>query len=166
VTERQATEQEWTPAFPSQRPPFPKNHELSLRHGAWSARLVEPRAVEIAEELLADDGVAYLRQPRWAAAVAAWARCEARCQLVAEYLVSLVGEGQLGDLEDPKVAAAYRLLDRFEASATQQRGRLGLDPLSASKIGRDTAASSLDVAKIMSELHHMQQAKNEEDDEG
>lgn len=81
--------------------------------------------------------------------------------LVAEYLVGLVGEGQLGDLDDPKVLAAYRLLDRFEAQAVQQRGRLGLDPLSASRIGRDKAAGSLDVAKLMMAL-----ADEDDDDEG
>jgi hypothetical protein len=69
----------------------------------------------------------------------AWARCEARIQLVADYLIDLVGSGRLGDLDDPKVSAAYRLLDRFEAQAVQQHGRLGFGPLSAAKLGKDVA---------------------------
>jgi hypothetical protein len=111
------------------------------------------------EQLLADDDVAYLRAPKWGPAVQAWGRCEARIQLIVEYLIDLVGEGRLGDLDDPKVLAAYRLLDRFEAQAVQQRGRLGLDPLSASRIGRDKAAGAVDVARLMAALA-------DDDDEG
>lgn len=147
-------------------PPFQPGHELSMRHGAWSPRKVDPLAEQLAEELLADEGVAYLRQPRWAAAVAAWARCEARITLVSEYLVGLAGVGQLGDLEDPRVTAAYRLLDRWEAAATQQRGRLGLDPLSASRIGRDVAQGrQADAATIMAELHRLELERKQREQE-
>jgi hypothetical protein len=102
--------------------PFQHGNEIGLRHGAWSDRHMDPWATELVEGLLADDDVAYLRAPRWAAAVWAWARTEARVALVTEYLTDLVGAGRLGDLDDPKVSAAYRLLDRFEAAA-MQRGR-------------------------------------------
>jgi hypothetical protein len=118
---------------------FEVGNSVGLRHGAWSDRNVDPRASELVEGLLADDDVAYLRAPRWAAAVWAWARTEARVALVTEYLTGLVGAGRLGDLDDPKVSAAYRLLGRFEAAAMQQRGRLGLDPASAAKLGKDVA---------------------------
>jgi hypothetical protein len=146
VTDQETT---WTPAFPGQRPPFqPGNnlgvrfkpdHELSMRHGVWSPRRVDPVASAMVEQLLADDDVAYLRAPKWGPAVWAWGRCEARIQLVTEYLLDLVGEGRFGDLDEPKVSAAYRLLDRFEAQAVQQRGRLGLDPMSAARLGKDVA---------------------------
>jgi hypothetical protein len=120
-------------------PPFEKGHTVSLRHGAWSPRRVNPLASELVEQLLANDDVAYLRAAKWGPAVWAWARCEARIQLVTDYLIDLVGSGRLGDLDDPKVSAAYRLLDRFEAQAVQQHGRLGVDPLSAAKLGKDVA---------------------------
>jgi hypothetical protein len=119
----------WTPAFDGQRPPFAKGNQLAATsHGAYSPRRVDPLASELVEQLLADDDVAYLRAPKWGPAVWAWGRCEARIQLVAEYLLDLVGVGQLGDLDDPRVSAAYRLLDRFEAQAMQQRGDSGSTP--------------------------------------
>lgn len=132
--------------------PFEPGNSVGLRHGAWSVRRVDPVATSLVEQLLADDDVAYLREPRWAAAVAAWGRCEARVELLLTYIAGLAVEGQLGDLDDPKVVTAYKLLERFEASAVQQRGRLGLDPLSASRIGRDKAAAGVDVARLMAAL--------------
>lgn len=138
----------WVPQFEGQRPPFqPGNqyrftpghpyrfsegnehrvgegNELATRHGAYSPRRVDPLATSLVEQLLADD-VAYLRAAKWGPAVWGWARCEARVQLVTEYLIEVVGAGRLGDLDDPRVAAAYKLLDRFEAQPVQQRGRLG-----------------------------------------
>jgi hypothetical protein len=152
----------WQPQFEGQRPPFAEGsraNELGLRHGAWSPRRTDPLALEMIKQLLADDDVAYLRAPKWGPAVWSWARCEARIQLITEYLIDLVGAGHLGDLEDPKVSAAYRLLDRFEAQAVQRRGRLGLDPLSAARLGRNRAAG-VDVAKLMAVL-----AEQDEDDE-
>jgi hypothetical protein len=83
--------------------PFRPGNEVGLRHGAWSPRRVDPLAAEMVEQLLADDDVAYLQAAKWGPAVWAWARCEARIQLVAEYLIDLVGAGRLGDLDDPKV---------------------------------------------------------------
>lgn len=144
-------------------PPFAEGNTMAtVVHGAYSPRRVDPLAADIREQTLAAPELAYLRSPRWSAAVWAWVRTEARIQLVTEFLTELAGEGQLGDLEDPRVAAAYRLLDRLEASGVQQRGRLGLDPLSASKIGRDQAAASVDIAQLMAELHRRDQDQEQE----
>jgi hypothetical protein len=140
--------------------PFEPGNTVGMRHGTRSLRMVNPIAQELISNLLADDGVAYLRQPRWAAAVEAWGRCEARIELLLAYIAGLAGEGELGDLGDPKVVTAYRLLERFEASAVQQRGRLGLDPLSAARLGRDKAAAGVDIAKLMARL-----AEQDEEDE-
>lgn len=40
---------EWTPAFPGQRPPFSKGHELTVTHGAYARIKLAPRAAELAE---------------------------------------------------------------------------------------------------------------------
>lgn len=143
----------WVPAFPGQRPPFlPGNtlgaqpgNELNLRHGAYSPRRVHPLATELAEHARAT--TPNLSAPQWSAAVWAWARAEAQAQLLSEYL----GD-EVGDLADEKVRAAYLLLHRAEARADRGRARLGLDPLSAARLGRDTAAASVDVARLMQEL--------------
>lgn len=155
---------EWVPEFPGQRPPFqPGNdlareqwfepgNEVSLRHGGYSPRKVDPIARELAED--ARSHTPHLAAPQWAAALWAWARAEAQTQLLTEYLsraAESTGDG-VGDLADEKVRAAYLLLHRSEARADRGRARLGLDPLSAARLGRDRAAASLDVARVMQEL--------------
>ena len=60
---------------------------LALKHGAWSDRLVEPRALEIVEALLAlvereHSPVAYFADESYAAAVRRWAKTEARLELL------------------------------------------------------------------------------------
>jgi hypothetical protein len=40
------------------------------------------------------------------------------------------------------------LLDRLEARAESLRARLGFDPLSRARLGRDTVASELDLARL------------------
>jgi hypothetical protein len=117
---------------------------------------VDPRAEELVQQVLAEPGTAYLREPKWRAAVWAWARAETAILLVTEYLIDLVGAGRLGDLEDPRVAAAYQLLEVAEARATKQRGRLGLDPLSSARLGRDKAAAGVDMAQLMTQLARLE----------
>jgi hypothetical protein len=121
-----------------------------LHHGGYSPRKVDPLAAEILEHQLAVSPP-YLREPHWRPALWAWARTEARVQLVTEWLAQRAPDG-VGDLDDKRTTAAHNLLHRLEAHATQLRGRLGLDPLSAARLGRDVAASNVDVAQLMSQL--------------
>lgn len=142
----------WAPAFPGQRPPFEPGHELSMRHGAYSPRRVDPLARDLASYIV--EHVPNLGAPQWVAAVWGWARAEAQVQLLTEYLMAAgeaAGDG-VGDLGDEKVRAAYLLLHRAEARADRGRARLGLDPLSASRLGRNQAAASVDMARVMAEL--------------
>lgn len=163
---------EWAPAFEGQRPPFAKGNTLAeIVHGAYSPRKVEPLATELVTGVLADPDTAYLSAARWRPALWAWARAEAQVQLVSEYLA---GEAQkagngVGDLEAEHVRAAYLLLHRAEARATTGRTRLGLDPLSASKLGRNKAAAQFDAARAMAELDRQAQElarQDASDDEG
>jgi hypothetical protein len=90
----------------------------------------------------------------------AWARAEAQVQLLTEYLAAkaeAAGDG-IGDLDDDRVKAAYLLLHRAEARAMSGRARLGLDPLSQARLGRDRAAAGVDMAQLMAQLHRLEQA--------
>lgn len=143
-------QEEWTPAFPGQRPPFEPGHELSMRHGAYSPRRVDPLAVEMVALVEADPAIAWLTAAD-APALWAWARAEAQVQLLTEYLEQAgvaSGDG-VGDLEKDDVRAAYLLLHRAEARASMSRRRLGLDPLSRARLGRDVAAAQLDLAQLL-----------------
>ena len=122
-------------------PPFQPGNELQLRHGAYSPRRTDPLAVEIAEHITA--GADWLR-PCDALSVHALARTEARLQLVSEWL-----EDHGGDIDgEGEVRGAAILLDRLEARAESLRSKLGLDPLSRARLGRDIAVANVDLARL------------------
>ena len=149
----------WTPEFEGQRPPFLPGNVVAATHHAYSPRRVDPLATEIKAAVLADPATAYLEAPRYAAAVWGWARAEAQVQLLTEYLEKageVTGDG-VGDLEAERVKSAYLLLHRAEARALSGRRALGLDPLSAARLGRDVAATGVDVARLMAEQHRQEQ---------
>lgn len=127
----------WVPDFPGQRPPFTEGNELAVKHGAGSPRRRDPIAQALAAELLLDEAVAYLRAPRYAAAVQAWAVAEAKVALVAEWLDGMgmdeqtqSGQGRTSPLE---------LWRKLDGTAATHRARLGLDPLSAARLGLSVA---------------------------
>lgn len=151
----------WVPAFDGQRPPFQPGHELSILHGATSPRKVDPLARELVEQVLADEQAAHVRAPVYRYALWAWARAEAQCQLLTEFLARRgeeAGDG-VGDLGAVRVRSAYLLLHRAEARATTQRTRLGLDPLSRARLGKDIASGQLDTARLMAELEQRDRAQ-------
>lgn len=128
-------------------------NELRLTHGAYQPRRFEPLAEEMAAQLLdqaSRDGspIAYLADPTYRLAVFAWARIEARIQLVSEWLWDRGSE--LDDGGEP--LGATKLLDRLEGRGEALRARLGLDPLSRARLGRDVVASSVDMARLMAEV--------------
>lgn len=147
-------EEGWVPAFKGQRPPFQPGHELSTRHGCYSPRKVDPLAESFVEVVLADQGAQHAHALLYRPALWAWARAEAQVQLLTEYLeraAETAGDG-VGDLDQDAVRAGYLLLHRAEARALSGRARLGLDPLSRARLGKDVAAGQLDAARLMAEL--------------
>jgi hypothetical protein len=159
----------WVPEFEGQRPPFQPGiefefqpgHELSIEHGAFSPRKVDPLARELVDQVLANPDLTHLTAPQWRAALWAWGRAEAQCQLLSEYLIKAgedAGDG-VGDLAKRRVRTAYLLLHRAEARANTQRTKLGLDPLSAAKLGRYKAAGAVDVARLMAEMERRERGR-------
>ena len=127
----------WEPAFEGQRPPFAPGNEMAVKHGAKSPRKVDPIADALASELLLDESLAYLRAPRYSAAVQAWAVAEAKCALISNWVdgmpiaeAAASKQGQTSPLE---------LLRKWETTAQNHRSRLGLDPMSAARLGKDVA---------------------------
>jgi hypothetical protein len=142
-----------------QRPSFQAGHTASMVHGATSERLVGPLADRIAAGLLAsEDTPGHLREPVFAPSVMAWARAEAVCQQLREWLDGQSIEQALTELttteEDEergktstrrsstakRVTAALDMSRWWEAHAMNLRRTLGLDPASAARVGRDVAA--------------------------
>lgn len=108
-------------------PPFEKGNTAGERHGADSERRWRPIADELERDVL--EVAPWLSRPGFRAAVRAWAKAEARAQLVADWLDE---RGDLDDDGEPRPAATYSL--RLEASAAAKRAALGLDPMSFAKL--------------------------------
>ena len=159
MTEAASSEDGWTPEFDGQRPPFPPGNESAVVHGARSERHVGPLAAQIAAELLADpDTPPHLHEPLFTSAIEAWSRAEAVCRLLWAWVEGKDIMAALTDLatttEDEEtgkgkthrrsvtrhMSSVLEMLRKYEAQAANLRGRLGLDPASAAKVGRDLAA--------------------------
>jgi hypothetical protein len=129
------------PGHSPRHPNFEPGNVIGLRHGAFSPRRVDPLAAELVRTVTAD--VDWLRDcdrpSLWA-----WARVEARIQLVSEYLAD--SGGDIGD--DDTVRPAADLLTRLEAQASGMRSKLGFDPLSRARLGRDVSATQVDLARL------------------
>jgi hypothetical protein len=155
-----------------QRPPFEKGNALGLRHGVYSAAVVDPIAEAMVAELLADDDVAHLR-PRWVRwSVDAWGRAEAQVLLWRRHVEALGGfEESLESVTTEEseeirseggrstrsstsrqMEAAIIGLERAEKHAAACRARLGLDPMSRARLGRDVMSAKADMATILSQL--------------
>lgn len=111
------------PAPAWQRPPFEPGNEMAIRRGAYSPRRYEPLAGELVDLVLDDPQCAYLAAPRWRPGVWAWARAEARVQLLTEWLADH-GEGvdDLGNVTP--VLTALRLWEVRSANPVRGWGSI------------------------------------------
>jgi hypothetical protein len=158
VTEAASGQDGWTPGWDGQRPPFAAGNEEALATGHRSERRVGPLAAQIAGDLLTDPDVPpHIREPLFAAAVQAWARSEAIVRLLWAWLeerdimagltaaaTTTEEETQSGGKTSRKsvtrsVASVIDTLRKYEVHSANLRSKLGLDPASAARVGRDLA---------------------------
>ena len=144
----------WEPAFPGQRPPFAPGNSLSVKHGIKSPSRVDPIAHGYIAEIVSDPTTSYLGQPRFSAALWSWASAQAKVQLLTLWVDDMPidvqtysGKGQTSPLE---------LLRKWMATAQTWASRLGLDPLSAARLGKDVSQSR--QASAASELTRLRAA--------
>ena len=118
---------------------------LSTVHGAYSMRVVGPMAKSILQDMLADPNLDYLKAPRFAAELHAWAVAEARTRLLSDTSggwrrVRATTPGLAILRRAPHVA--WALLHRCGRGLCRV-GTGGLSPAAAARLGRDrTAAES------------------------
>lgn len=117
--------------------PFTDGHTVSMRHGAWSKRRVDPVAAELVAGLLDDrpDLAAYPEM------IAAWGRAQARCVLFDEYLIDLEPGSERAD-------KVMRYVVQCERLAMEMTARLGLDPRAEAELTRDRAAATREVVDL------------------
>lgn len=127
----------WAPEFDGQRPPFAPGNTLAVKSGAWSERQLTPVADRLLEAVLADETVGYLRAPRYASALQAWATAEARVILLEEWVDGMTLERAAESAQGK--TSPLEILRRWEATAATHRDKLGLTPMSAARLGKDVA---------------------------
>jgi hypothetical protein len=118
--------------------PFEPGNEVSVRHGVWSKRKVDPVAEELASGLLVDrPDLSGHPETVWA-----WARAEARCLLLADHFGAGLFDG------DGNERPGLRLITQFERLASDLRARLGLDPRSEAELARERGAATLTAVDL------------------
>lgn len=140
------------PNHPMHRPagggspaPAQPGNLMALKHGALAARVVEPVARELVEMAVAE--APYLQDASYRPAVESWATAEAKARLLDAYLQ------RVGVLDaDGQPRPALDALRMWEKRASEERARLGLDPLSRAKLSRDVTASQASLTAIWDRL--------------
>jgi hypothetical protein len=125
--------------------PFQAGHELSVRHGGYSAARIGERAELVAQELL--ELAPHLAAPEFALAVSSYAMCRARVELLSaaiEEAVKARGAIKLG----ARIIEAATAASREEA---QQRRTLGLDPMSLAELRAVSSVADLNEG-LLSQL--------------
>lgn len=129
-----------------------QGNEYGLVHGASSQKYYGPVAHLIAEDLLTDAGCPdYLKRTVMVHSIRGWAEAEAKCVLARTYLESLDMEDQFTARKQGQ-AAPIEIWSKLEKHAANMRSRLGLDPVSASRIGKSLTSAGLDLAKMAAEF--------------
>lgn len=132
--------------FEGQRPPFEKNNTLSLKHGAHSERSLAPIAEAWVKTAL--EQAPYLRDPSYEPALLAWARFEAKCDLLHDWIDN---HGLIDEVGQATPAA--KLLPTYEGRAAALRATLGMDPISRAKLQKDSAAAQIDYSILLSQAN-------------
>lgn len=132
--------------FEGQRPPFEKNNTLALKHGAHSERALAPIAEAWVKTAL--EQAPYLRDPSYEPALLAWARFEAKCDLLHDW----IDNNSLIDANGHATPAA-KLLPTYEGRAAALRATLGMDPISRAKLQKDSAAAQIDYSILLSQAN-------------
>lgn len=152
----------WTPDFEGQRPPFQPGNTLAVTHGAFSPARTDPIAHQYLDEIRDDPTLAYLAQPRFQAGLWLWASAMAKVQLLSAWVDGQNIE-QAADSDRGKTSA-LELLRKWMTTAGTYAARLGLDPLSAARLGKDIAgARQSDAAGELTRLRAQHEAAQHDD---
>lgn len=143
-----STGEPWIPEFEGQRPPFQPGNTLAVTHGAYSPARVDPIAQELIAGLWSDPTLEYLQAPRFARSVHQWAIAQAKVDLLSDWVDGMDIQ-QAADSDRGKTSP-LELLRKWMTTAQGYAQRLGLDPLSAARLGKDIAGTrQADAATLL-----------------
>jgi hypothetical protein len=123
-------------------PPFEPGNDAALTAGHRSPERVGPIAQHLAEQIVKLPNLEYLAEPRFGAAVLAWARSEAVVMLLTNWIARMSTEEATTPPSKRSQTEPFELLRRYESAAATHRARLGLDPMSAAKLQRELVEMS------------------------
>lgn len=123
---------------------FTTGNLAAVKTGAYSARIVEPLADAVYADLVEQHP--RLRNPLYAVMLRDFARTLVRVERMEERLA----DGDL-DAEGNPLPGSVSLL-RYRKHLMNLADRLGLSPLANAKLGKDTAAAQVDLAKIWEQM--------------
>lgn len=147
----------WVPEFEGQRPPFTPGNKLAVTHGAYSAERTDPIARRYLAELADDPSLEYLQQPRFSAGLWLWASAMAKVELLSQWVDGMNIEDAADS--DRGKTSTLELLRKWMATAQTWASRLGLDPLSAARLGKDVAQGrQADAATTLTALRAQHEA--------
>jgi hypothetical protein len=127
-------------------PAPPVGNDRAVTHGAYSSRIVNPRAAAIVRDVLAAHE--HLDPAKDGPALARYGVLLARLARVYDWLASQPDD-VFSDPEHGTVHAALERVDRWERAAADAEHRLALDPYTRSKLGW-VQAQAFDLAQAMS----------------
>jgi hypothetical protein len=132
--------------IPPPNPAEPGNTR-ALQHGAFSESLVNPRARELAVQVLTANG--HLDELRDGAAILRYAVALARCERVYRWLAEQPDD-TFSDVTRGTTHSVLDRLRRWESQCDSAERALAVAPLTRAKLGL-TQAMALDAASILSE---------------
>lgn len=139
---------EWTPAFPGQRPPFGPGHALSTKHGVFSRAAMQPRAAELAAQILEALGVVLGAVASVLDESLVWTLAQTMAQLEAanEYVAST---GVV--TEDGKPAPLLKHIGTMTNTVARLTDRLAMNVQSRSEIGLNLAQAGDELQRYLAQ---------------
>jgi hypothetical protein len=118
--------------------PFEPGHEVTLKHGARSPRVIGPIAAELIAEVIADESTSYLAAAAYAPLLRRWAEVMAKTEVYGQWLAEQSPEQQTTSPKGGTRSPLEHWLGLVRVAAALS-DRLGLSPLARAKLGRDFA---------------------------
>lgn len=122
--------------------------DLVPLNGALSSARVEPVAGAFRDEILSSTKMQYLIEPQFAAVFWQYCRTAARVALIESWVDGMdITEAAKSDRGQ---TSALELLRKWTSTMLTLASRLGLDPLSYSKLSKDVVSAEIDLATLLS----------------
>jgi hypothetical protein len=121
--------------------------------------MVEPEADAMIAAIQESHAWSWLAMPEYAVALRSWARAAARVERLEEWVDGMTMEQAA--YSDRGQTSPMELLRKWTTTMDNKAARLGLDPLSAARLGKDIAGTrQADAARLLTEARAKAEARD------